>query len=71
MKQKYRLIVSFAEGDFMLWKDFDSLVAAMDYARDVGFSNYEATSAYNLEEWKLIDPSIDTEKKLSFAYKIK
>lgn len=49
----------------------DSLVAAMDYARDVGFSNYEATSAYNLEEWKLIDPSIDTEKKLSFAYKIK
>ena len=71
MKQKYRLIVSFAEGDFMLWKDFDTMAAAFDYAMKVGFATFEASRDYNLEDWQLIDPTIDAENKLSFAYRKK
>ena len=66
--KKYRLIVHFAEGEFMLWKDFDSMNEAVDYARMVGFATYEATNDYNLEDWNLIDPTVDATKKLSFAY---
>lgn len=68
MNNKVRLIVTFNEGEFMLLKDFDNNKEAMDYARMIGFSTYEATRDYDLDNWIAIDPTIDTEKKLSFAY---
>ena len=67
--KKYRLIVSFMEGDFMLWKDFDNMKDAVDYAKMIGFATYEATNDYNLDDWQLLDPTIDATKKLSFAKK--
>lgn len=68
MENKVRLIVTFAEGEFMLLKDFDNNKEALDYARMVGFSTYEITREYNAADWNAIDSTIDTEKKLSFAY---
>lgn len=68
MNNKVRLIVTFNEGDFMLLKDFDNGKEALAYARMVGFSTYEATKDYDAADWIAIDPTIDTEKKLSFAY---
>lgn len=68
MENKVRLIVTFAEGEFMLLKDFDNNKEALDYAKMIGFSTYEITREYNAADWNAIDPTIDTEKKLSFAY---
>lgn len=65
--KKYRIIVNFAEGEFMLIKDFDSGKDALDYARMVGFATYEVTNDYNLDDWVALDPTIDPEKRLSFA----
>ncbi len=67
MENKTRLIVTFNEGDFMLLKDFDSSKEALDYARQIGFSTYEITKDYNLDEWIPIDPNVPADK-LSFAY---
>lgn len=66
---KYRLIVTFAEGDFMLIRDFETGPEALEFARAVGFATYEVTNDYNLEDWVAIDPTLDATKKLSFAYK--
>ena len=65
---KVRLIVTFNEGEFMLLRDFDDMSLALDYARKVGFSTYEITRDYKPDDWIAIDPTIDAEKKLSFAY---
>lgn len=65
--KKYRIIVSFNEGDFMLIKDFNNGSDAVDYARMIGFATYEVTNDYNLDEWVALDPTLDPEKKLSFA----
>ena len=64
---KYRIIVTFIEGNFMLLKDFDSMNEGLDYAKRIGFATYEVTNDYNLEDWVVIDPSIDPEARLSFA----
>lgn len=66
--KKFRIIVSFIEGEFMLIHDFDTMREGLDYAKQVGFATYEVTDDYNLEEWVVIDPSIDATQKLSFAY---
>ena len=66
--KKFRIIVSFIEGEFMLIHDFDTVREGLDYAKHVGFATYEVTDDYNLEEWVVIDPSIDATQKLSFAY---
>lgn len=66
---KYRLIVTFAEGDFMLIRDFETGPEALEFARAIGFATYEVTNDYNLEDWVTIDPTLDATKKLSFAYK--
>lgn len=66
--KKFRIIVSFIEGEFMLIHDFDTMREGLDYAKQVGFATYEVTDDYNLEEWVAIDPSIDATQKLSFAY---
>jgi len=68
--KKYRIIVSFNEGDFMLIKDFDNGSDAVDYARMIGFATYEVTNDYNLDEWVALDPTLDPEKKLSFARRV-
>lgn len=64
---KYRIFVTFVEGEFMLLKDFDSMNEGLDYAKRVGFATYEVTNDYNPEDWEAIDPSLDPETKLSFA----
>ena len=69
--KKYRLIVHFIEGEFMLWKDFDNMKEAVEYAREMGFATWEATTDYDLNDWQILDPTIDATKKLSFAKKIK
>lgn len=66
--KKFRIIVSFIEGEFMLIHDFDTMREGLDYAKQVGFATYEVTDDYNLEDWVVIDPSIDATQKLSFAY---
>lgn len=66
--KKFRIIVSFIEGEFMLIHDFDTVREGLDYAKQVGFATYEVTDDYNLEDWVVIDPSIDATQKLSFAY---
>ena len=66
--KKFRIIVSFIEGEFMLIHDFDTMREGLDYAKQIGFATYEVTDDYNLEEWVVIDPSIDATQKLSFAY---
>ena len=66
--KKFRIIVSFIEGEFMLIHDFDTVREGLDYAKQIGFATYEVTDDYNLEEWVVIDPSIDATQKLSFAY---
>lgn len=66
--KKFRIIVSFIEGEFMLIHDFDTVREGLDYAKQIGFATYEVTDDYNLEEWVAIDPSIDATQKLSFAY---
>ena len=66
--KKFRIIVSFIEGEFMLIHDFDTVREGLDYAKQIGCATYEVTDDYNLEEWVVIDPSIDATQKLSFAY---
>ena len=64
---KTRLIVTFAEGEFMLLKDFDNSKEALDYAKMVGFSTYEITTDYNADDWVAIDPTVQA-PRMSFAY---
>lgn len=68
---KYRIIVSFIEGEFMLIRDFDSMNDGIEYAKRIGFGTYEVTNQYDLEDWEVIDPTLNPQEKLSFAKKNK
>lgn len=67
--QKYRIIVRFIEGEFMLIRDFDSMIDGIEYAKRIGFSTYEVTNQYDLAGWEVIDPTLNPQEKLSFAKK--
>ena len=66
MPQPLRIIVHAVEGAFMLDRDFTTFPDAIDFARKVGFNNYEITTHYNKDDWVPLDNTLDPVKVMSF-----
>lgn len=66
MPKPIRIILHAAEGEFMLDRDFAIFPDAIDFARKVGFNNYEITTHYNKDDWTPLDNTIDPVKVMSF-----
>ena len=62
-----RIILHAAEGDFMLDREFADGQVALDFARMVGFKNFEITNDYCAGHWKHLDPTIQP-PRMSFMY---
>ena len=66
MTMPIRIILHAAEGEFMLDRDFAIFPDAIDFARKVGFKNYEITTHYNKDDWVSLDKTLDPLKVMSF-----
>ena len=51
MPKPIRIILHAAEGDFMLDREFADGQVALDFARMVGFKNFEITNDYCAGHW--------------------
>ena len=66
MPKPIRIILHAAEGNFMLDRDFTTFPDAIDFARKVGFTNYEINTHYNKDDWVPLDKTLDPLKVMSF-----